>query len=87
VQLLLPGGGGLDKADPFSTAQDGGVLIGTATAFSYTAVSAIILEKSQGFHACRLTMVERLSCNNATSFSSPTRWRQRVMEERSKGSS
>jgi hypothetical protein len=60
--------------------------VGKVMAFSWTVVSTITCRKSAGLAAPVRVATERLSWRRATSLSSPMRWRQRVSEERSKGS-
>ena len=57
--------------------------VGNATALGCTVVSTITLEKSAGLAAPVRVATFRLSWIRATSFSSPMRWRQRVIDERS----
>jgi len=61
--------------------------VGKATFLGCTVVSTITFEKSFGLAAPVLTAVARLSWTRATSLSSPMRLRQRLIEERSSGSS
>jgi hypothetical protein len=60
--------------------------VGKVTAFSCTVVSTITCRKSAGLAAPERVATARLSCRSAISLSSPILWRQRVSEERSKGS-
>ena len=60
--------------------------VGNATALGCTVVSTITLEKSDGLAAPVRVATFRLSWISATSFSSPMRWRHRVIDERSNGS-
>jgi hypothetical protein len=60
--------------------------VGKATAFGCTVVSTMTRVKSAGFAAPVRVARDKLYCSSAVSFSSPTRWRQRVIDERSNGS-
>ena len=59
---------------------------GKATALGCTVVSTITRAKSLGFIARVLVATISLSCTRALSRSSLMRWRQRVSDERSRGS-
>src|SRR5262249_26188443 len=61
--------------------------VGCAIAFSWTVVSIATRSRSLVSIAPVRCATERLSCNSATICSSPSRWRQRVSDERSNGSS
>src|SRR5262245_43347133 len=61
--------------------------VGCAIAFSWTVVSIATRSRSLVSIAPVRWATERLSCNSATICSSPSRWRQRVSDERSNGSS
>ena len=61
--------------------------VGNATALGCTVVSTMTLEKSAGLAAPVRVATFRLSWISAMSFSSPIRWRQRVIDERSNTSS
>src|SRR5262249_54448080 len=61
--------------------------VGCAIAFSCTVVSIATRSRSLVSIAPVRWATERLSCNSATICSSPSRWRQRVSDERSNGSS
>ena len=61
--------------------------VGNITFLGCTVVSTITLEKSEGLAAPVRVATDRLSWIRATSRSSPIRWRQRVIEERSKARS
>src|SRR5258707_3275159 len=61
--------------------------VGCATAFSCTVVSTTTRSRSLVWIAPLRCATERLSCNSAAICSSPSRWRQRVSDERSNGSS
>src|SRR5215218_1657369 len=60
--------------------------VGNGIAFSCTVVSMITGRKSAGLAAPVRVATDRLSWRKAMSRSSPILWRQRVIEERSKGS-
>src|SRR6185437_3335275 len=60
--------------------------VGKVIALGCTVVSTMTRVKSAGLAAPLRVARCRLSCNSAISFSSPMRWRQRVIEERSNGS-
>src|SRR6478735_7801055 len=61
--------------------------LGCAIAFSWTVVSTTTRSRSLVSIAPVRCATERLSCNSAAICSSPSRWRQRVSDERSNGSS
>src|SRR5262245_61101926 len=61
--------------------------VGCAIAFSCTVVSIATRSRSLVSIAPVRWATERLSCNSAAICSSPSRWRQRVSDERSNGSS
>src|SRR5262249_16006081 len=61
--------------------------VGCAIAFSCTVVSIATRSRSLVSIASVRWATERLSCNSAAICSSPSRWRQRVSDERSNGSS
>ena len=56
------------------------------TFFGCTVVSTVTWVKSEGLAAPVRVATARLSCTKRLSFSSPMRWRHRVIEDRSKGS-
>src|SRR5215471_12747559 len=58
-----------------------------ATALGCTVLSTTTRSRSLVSKAPVLWATDRLSCSSAARCSSPNRWRQRVIEERSKGSS
>jgi len=60
--------------------------VGWAIAFGCTVVSTATRSRSFVASASVSWATRRLSCNSAESRSSPSRWRQRVSDERSKAS-
>src|SRR6478752_5001425 len=89
AQIALSSGTRLRLANPTSLVMARCISrasVGCATAFGCTVVSTATRSRSLGPMAPVLCANDRLSWISATSCSSPSRWRQRVIDDRSNGS-